>query len=625
MRAWIHRNDPGHMPWNNWVTLQKGRPRQGVQARELHRLAGVAEGPCGIPELEAFQRYLAPQYQLKVMSRQKPFFIIYCGPEAPQTIRLLKSEQHYEGCKAFTGFTNRSYWCDQCDRGFNDNDAAHHPCEGRTCRACHRTHEQPCPNYDKFQKPSLPCPGCHFNFYGRDCLRHHQASGRCEKWKKCLTCKAGYKVDKKHVHICGQDECYSCNQMVDIATHKCYIQRPYEPPPPQQRSADGESSNETPPPKMVYADIECLLTEERGFIPNLLCYRVQDQRDITTLRGEDCVELFLNHLNDYSHPVNEDIEEQPLIIMFHNLKGFDGIFLLQELYKGKRTVEEQLTIGAKVLSFKSGPLVFKDSLCFLPMPLSSFPSTFNLNELKKGFFPHGFNLLSNQDYVGPIPALQYFDPDGMSPKMKTELEQWHADQVRRGVQYDFQQELEEYCRSDVDILQSGCEEFCTEFEKYAGFNPFAECFTIASACNRYWRKAHLVEDTIVVEPPQGWRGAQVNQSLAALQWLHYQESLLPKVGACADRIQHVRNGGEKKLLTETGYVYVDGYDEQANTVYEFMGCLWHGCPTCCKHQQQHSWSIWGKFIQDGRPIVRALSGFPRESRVRSQAFFNICV
>ena len=75
---------------------------------------------------------------------------------------------------------------------------------------------------------------------------------------------------------------------------------------------------------------------------------------------------------------------------------------MNELYKGMRTVEEQLTVGAKVLSFKSGPLVFKDSLCFLPMPLSSFPATFNLTELKKGFFPHSFNTLDHQDYVGPI-------------------------------------------------------------------------------------------------------------------------------------------------------------------------------------------------------------------------------
>ena len=181
MRAHCHRNDPGHMPRNNWDTLQRGRPRQTVMARDLHRLAGVPEGPCGIPELEEFQRYLAPTYQLKVISRQKPFFIIYRGPEAPHIIRLLKREHHYEGCTSMTGFTNRSYWCDHCDKGFDHKDRDHHPCEGRTCRACKRDHDNPCPNYNKYQKPTLPCRDCGFKFYGEDCLRHHKVTGRCEK------------------------------------------------------------------------------------------------------------------------------------------------------------------------------------------------------------------------------------------------------------------------------------------------------------------------------------------------------------------------------------------------------------------------------------------------------------
>ena len=105
--------------------------------------------------------------------------------------------------------------------------------------------------------------------------------------------------------------------------------------------------------------------------------------------------------------------------------------------------------------------------------------------------------------------------------MKRELEQWRADQERCGVTYNFQEELQAYCESDVDILQEGCEKFCEEFERKAGFNPFAECYTIALACNHYWRKHHLEEDTIAVEPPQGWRGARVNQSWVALQWLAY--------------------------------------------------------------------------------------------------------
>ena len=91
--------------------------------------------------------------------------------------------------------------------------------------------------------------------------------------------------------------------------------------------------------------------------------------------------------------------------------------------------------------------------------------------------------------------------------MKAELEQWHAEQVRRGVQYDFQKELEEYCQSDVALLKKGCEEFVKRFSQEARFNPFEKCTTIASACNLYWRRS-IEEGTdackIALRRVRGW-------------------------------------------------------------------------------------------------------------------------
>ena len=138
----------------------------------------------------------------------------------------------------------------------------------------------------------------------------------------------------------------------------------------------------------------------------------------------------------------------------------------------------------------------------------------------------------------------------------------------------------DYCKSDVALLKAGCEAFQQEFERQAGFNPMAKCITIASACNLYWCKHHLTPNTIAVEPLGGWRGAQVNQSLKALQWLYYQEHLIPKEEASADRIRHVRNGGEQSVRTIANSYFVDGYDPLTRTVYEFHGCLYHGCPRC---------------------------------------------
>ena len=66
----------GVMPWNEWKNLRDGRARQETRAQELHQAAGVPEGPCGLPELNKFQRYLSPHYQIKVLSRHHPFKVV---------------------------------------------------------------------------------------------------------------------------------------------------------------------------------------------------------------------------------------------------------------------------------------------------------------------------------------------------------------------------------------------------------------------------------------------------------------------------------------------------------------------------------------------------------------------
>lgn len=109
--------------------------------------------------------------------------------------------------------------------------------------------------------------------------------------------------------------------------------------------------------------------------------------------------------------------------------------------------------------------------------------------------------------------------------------------------------------------------------------------TSASACNLYWRKHCLKEDTIAVEPLKGWHRANVNQSVKALQWLYVKEQGLVKQDASPDRIKHVRNGGEQSVTTVADSYFVDGYDPQSNTVHKFHGCFWHGCPRC--HPRNH--------------------------------------
>ena len=575
MRAHCHK-DQGVDELRLWDSLKKGYPVQQRQAQELHREAGVAEGPCGLPELRQFQHALGSQYQLLVMTRMKPFFLIFKGPTAPHQIRLLKSNDHFDGCKSFPAFVNRSYYCLDCERGFNTNDRTNHTCQGRRCSACARFD---CPDYVRGTRPTNNCTVCHCNFYGANCKQHHVVNKQCETIKTCLQCQAEYSVIKGKRHRCGYAKCPVCHEWVSVQYHKCYIQPVVENEETEQTEEGGGCMVAPPSPLFVYADFEAMKDHEGVFVPNLLCYSSSEEDIIHTLDGDDCVLRFLQDLDDLAEEPDSE-QQRNIIVVFHNLKGFDGMFILHELYEQQREVSNQLTVGAKVLSFKSGPLKFIDSLSFLPMPLSSFASTFNLSQLKKGFFPHLFNTPENQQYVGRIPDLQFYDPDGMMQNRKNELLQWHAEQVGRNVQFNFKEELISYCQSDVRLLKQGCEAFQNEFQSQAGFNPMVECFTIASACNLYWRKNHLPANTIAVEPLRGWRGANVNQSLKCLQWLYFQEHFLPKQGASADRIRHVRNGGEQTVRTATNIYFVDGYDPVTRTVYEFHGCIFHGCPSC---------------------------------------------
>ena len=84
----------------------------------------------------------------------------------------------------------------------------------------------------------------------------------------------------------------------------------------------------------------------------------------------------------------------------------------------------------------------------------------------------------------------------------------------------------------------------------------------------------MPERSLASEPVSGWYAQGKPHSLAALEWLTYLNRK-PNVS-----ISHARNGGEHVILQGAKTYYVDGYDANTHTVYEFNGCFWHGCPRC---------------------------------------------
>ena len=141
---------------------------------------------------------------------------------------------------------------------------------------------------------------------------------------------------------------------------------------------------------------------------------------------------------------------------------------------------------------------FIDSLSFIPMRLADFPRTFGLDELVKGYFPHLFNRRENRDYVGPLPPIPYYHPDGMSPSDREKFMKWHSNLVADNYVFNFREEILTYCRSDVDILRRCCLEFRELFRDITNIDPFERCLTIASACNLVFRTNFLRENSIAI-------------------------------------------------------------------------------------------------------------------------------
>ncbi|KAL4101205.1 hypothetical protein QTP88_021225 [Uroleucon formosanum] len=116
---------------------------------------------------------------------------------------------------------------------------------------------------------------------------------------------------------------------------------------------------------------------------------------------------------------------------------------------------------------KSGPkglsIRIIDSSNFIQGPLSSFPKTFGLNELKKGYFPHFFNTVENQNYIGILPDKKYYGFETMKTENKIEFEKWYDEKINENYIFNFKENLggllcfkeknENYSKQSITWLQ----------------------------------------------------------------------------------------------------------------------------------------------------------------------------
>ena len=504
----------------------------------------------GVNEIHQIEEYLK-DYQIIVFNNELMNEIMYKGCEKEKKIFLFYHDHHFDVIRSLPAFYGKENYCFQCMKPYKT--FINHPCNN-VCKKCK---VKTC-----VKKAFKKCESC-FVLCNSEVCHFNHLKNVCNRNKKCVTCGAFQTFN----HNCGM-WCNFCKKPIE-SDHKCYILKE-------------QNDKEINFRGYIFFDYECMQVNDSSHMPNLiiatrLCVDCIDKKNTC---DKILCQTFVFKSNDDFGNWLFNTKNKFFIAIAHNMKGYDGFFIMDFIIKNllpTDNVPEILLNGSKLLVIKFMSVKIIDSINFIPMALAKMPKTFGLAELKKGYFPHFFNTPDNQNYVGDYPAPTFYGAEFMSVDENVKFLKWHAEQNLKV--FDFQKELEEYCKSDVDILQKSCLKFRQLFmlitvtdDCVEGIDPFINSLTMPSVCHEVYRRQFMPVDSIALIPAFGYQNQEAT-SYKAIIWLKYI-SITNNIN-----ILHSRNGGEKKI----GNYKLDGWNIETDTAYEFHGCVFHGCPKCYNH------------------------------------------
>ncbi len=580
----------------------------------VYKAANVEVGGVKVNDLDKFHSGYLTAFDIDLVVFSKRFFdnIVYdsrtdnnnCLQRInPRTIFLWLNDNHYDLVLSTKNF-HHSRFCIKCmkyrKQGETDNE---HTCIiPQTCQRCYTGNR--CLNNKDFK---IKCTQCGILFYNRICFQNHlfnkifASDGRvkgkitpCQLYFFCETC---YRITRRFryvkkgktvQHDCNKLFCTHCRKQVK-KDHQCFIK-------PAKIAINAEK------PTLYFYDFETK-TDLNGFMIPFYCVVQKvcihcDKIDFVK-EGENFVphdtELFCDasikpveccgHRQYVFEKGNESITsdlvnfmlEQPKnsVWVAHNGGRFDSIFLLRELLVKKQIIPDLVMNGNKIISLEIVERGLKviDSFLFLSMRLANFPKALGIANLTKGYHPYFFYDLN---YVGPMVSIEYFNPPSKGSKDRLLFDTWYNEQCQKT--YVFRNAIYYYCRMDVDILRRGCITFAYLIKEISSILPFYDktCNTIASLALKIYSACFLKKNTIGQIPAVGYSG--VKQSIHGLCWLDQIEKDLNESGNSLESALSAR--GEKVILKHS----VDGFCPETNTIYQFHGCFYHGCPKCFDHE-----------------------------------------
>ena len=552
--------------------FNKSRKLQKEQAMKLHEEAHVEINDYvnDLSDIEMFAKHLG--IEINIIDAEQFNSIIYTANKGSEDkIYLLKTRNHFDVIKSLTALYDTPYYCHECKKAYTKRDK--HKCPSK-CLSCF--------TYAKERKcdgKEIVCKKCNRKFFGKRCFKNHLKNRSkvedkmdiiCDTVKKYLDCNRIITGKYVNIHKCGYTECNNCNKYVG-KNHKCFMKKikakggycTVDGKKPCKNNDSIEKKDwchscRTYTEKYVFYDFEA--TQNTG----------THTVNVSIAQDFEGKEYIHNSIEEFCKGFLND-KFKGYIFIAHNSKGYNCHFVLKWLIN-QGIKPYCIYNGAKIMFMEIPKLSirFINSLNFLQMPLKSFPKTFGMNELKKGYFPHYFNKGCTENYVGTMPSKKHYGYNQMKPDERSKFLKWYQERVSENFVFDFKKEILEYCRSDVDILRRGIIKFREDFIKVENIDPL-RYITIASVCMTIYCSNYMPNKTIAIVPEYAKTD---NFSKMSIMWLNYVSNGL--------NIQQALNSGEKKLTIDDKTYKIDGFCEETNTVYKFYGCFWHGCPNCYK-------------------------------------------
>jgi len=211
---------------------------------------------------------------------------------------------------------------------------------------------------------------CNIIIKNKSCFDLHNES-KCSVVNTCDECL--YFISKSRPHVCGDNEkwCTNCNDVVDI-NHKCFIKTAID------------TLFKKPFSGYIFFDFESYLDENNEHVVNLamaqkICVKCLDLPYEN--RCSECMEKYIFYnLKDYC---DWCLKQKYTIQIAHNLKGYDGVFILKNFLENLLPCESTPNVilnGCKILSIMFRNIKIIDSYSFLAMALAEFPKTFGIND-----------------------------------------------------------------------------------------------------------------------------------------------------------------------------------------------------------------------------------------------------